>query len=154
MYTDKIIYLFTAGTAIGRLNLFKEKVFVMVYFKEICGDKEDEKILHQDHPPADFYGRNLNVLFIEQSKFSEIEKTLEEHQAFHFKFSTIDNKCQFTVGIPNNRKIFPVCPFTLDDLQFRRYLNDFAMVLTSYHELEKAECFKPVRFFSNLIDTI
>ena len=96
-----IMYIFfTAGTAIGRLNLFKEKVFVMVYFNEICGDKGDEKILHQDHPPADFYGRNLNVLFIEQSKFSEIEKTLGESQAFHFKFSTIDNKCQFTVG-PN-----------------------------------------------------
>ena len=91
---------FTAGTAVGRLNLFKEKVFVMVYFKEICGDKEDEIILHQAHPPADFYGRNLNVLFIEQSKFSEIEKTLGESQAFHFKFSTIDNKCQFTV-VPN-----------------------------------------------------
>ena len=54
----------------------------------------------------------------------------------------------------SHRKTFPVCPFTLDDLQFRRYLNDFAMVLTSYNELEKAECFKPVSFFSNLIHTI
>ena len=53
-----------------------------------------------------------------------------------------------------HRKIFPVCPFTLDDLQFRRYLNDFAMVLTSSNELEKAECFKPVRFCGQPMEII
>ena len=93
--------------------------------------------MSQNLPKSPNMSQNV-IVFKNVKKLSKNDKKLQ-------KITDIQQSAYVIYEWPH-RKIFPVCPFTLDDLQFRRYLNDFAMVLTSYHELEKAECFKPVSF--------
>ena len=108
-----IFFYFLAGAAIGRLNITtdknKEKIYVLIYFKEISGDKVDEKIMKQDPIEHHNYARNLNILMVDQSKLEGAEKNWKEKQKVQLKYKHGDHKWE--IWLPNN-KCLAFCPST------------------------------------------